>query len=531
MKLKRTFLSLILLCCAISLSSCEIFSEIIVDNGLSPSNIIYMNAKTKTTPEFEAYKEGLNSTEYFYFNIGKVEGVPILTSESVEHTGNNINHKFTIGIKSQSEINSNISDAIEQAITTSNITNSALLKTTSSAGVSTWNIVASTSTKSGTKYSFVEKTIDDSMIQTGYTSVGNKDLAIENYYSKYKDGDYYTSKQFEYYIDGEQGYYRYGAFADCDAYAIIYIDNINHEVAVQYKLFPIYNTMSYGVEYATNSDFNQYLTSKLSLDLYSTLDYYNYKTNNAATKHTVTFNSNGGSSVASLTVSSGTRVTKPTNPTRTGYTFDGWYTNSSCTNEFDFTTYVTNSITLYAKWTAVATTRYTITFVTNGGTSVSSQSVLSGSMVTKPTNPTRTGYTFNGWYTNSSCTILYDFTKAVTSSITLYASWTQNIDNNNITFSLGTRTYYTNGLGFQLTILNKSGATLTGFRNLNIKIYVADVLRANANWTTLSCGAILNNGSKTMEITFPFSGVDVDFWDANRGLISYRVVTSYDVVR
>ena len=67
---------------------------------------------------------------------------------------------------------------------------------------------------------------------------------------------------------------------------------------------------------------------------------------------TVTFNSNGGSSVAAQTVDNGGKATKPTDPTRSGYTFGGWYTNSSCTTAFDFNSTVTSDITLYAKWTA-----------------------------------------------------------------------------------------------------------------------------------------------------------------------------------
>ena len=66
---------------------------------------------------------------------------------------------------------------------------------------------------------------------------------------------------------------------------------------------------------------------------------------------TVTFNSNGGSAVASQTVKSSATATKPTNPTRSGYTFAGWYTdNEKFTTKYDFATPVTKNITLYAKW-------------------------------------------------------------------------------------------------------------------------------------------------------------------------------------
>ena len=71
---------------------------------------------------------------------------------------------------------------------------------------------------------------------------------------------------------------------------------------------------------------------------------------------TVTFDSKGGSTVTSQTVAHGSKATKPADPTKSGYTFVGWYTNSACTTAYDFNTAVTADITLYAKWTAVSTT-------------------------------------------------------------------------------------------------------------------------------------------------------------------------------
>lgn len=70
------------------------------------------------------------------------------------------------------------------------------------------------------------------------------------------------------------------------------------------------------------------------------------------TTHTVTFNSDGGSEVESQTVEDGGKATEPTDPTKSGYEFDGWYSDSEFTTEWDFTTdTVTADITLYAKWT------------------------------------------------------------------------------------------------------------------------------------------------------------------------------------
>ncbi|MCD1261707.1 S-layer homology domain-containing protein [Paenibacillus athensensis] len=64
----------------------------------------------------------------------------------------------------------------------------------------------------------------------------------------------------------------------------------------------------------------------------------------------VSFNSNGGSAVNSQTVSYNGTASAPASPDKTGYTFAGWYSDSGLTNAFDFTSPITASLTLYAKW-------------------------------------------------------------------------------------------------------------------------------------------------------------------------------------
>ena len=139
--------------------------------------------------------------------------------------------------------------------------------------------------------------------------------------------------------------------------------------------------------------------------------------------YTVTFNANGhGSAPAAQPVNYGSKVPKPTNPSSTGYTFGGWYTDQACKNSYNFDSAVTSDITLYAKWTI---NTYTVTFNANGhGSAPAAQPVNYGSKAPKPSNPSATGYTFGGWYTDQACTNSYDFNSAVTSNITLYARWT-----------------------------------------------------------------------------------------------------------
>ena len=70
-----------------------------------------------------------------------------------------------------------------------------------------------------------------------------------------------------------------------------------------------------------------------------------------------------------------------------------------------------------------ATQSHVVTFDSNGGSSVQSQNVRVGATATQPATPTRTGYTFQGWYTAKNGGTRYDFDKAVTGDVTLYARW------------------------------------------------------------------------------------------------------------
>ncbi len=73
-------------------------------------------------------------------------------------------------------------------------------------------------------------------------------------------------------------------------------------------------------------------------------------TTNKPAEYTVTFNTNGGNDIEAVTVESGKTVSLPT-PSKDGYKFEGWYTDSSLKNAFDAATKITKNITLYANWT------------------------------------------------------------------------------------------------------------------------------------------------------------------------------------
>lgn len=77
--------------------------------------------------------------------------------------------------------------------------------------------------------------------------------------------------------------------------------------------------------------------------------------------HWITYDSQGGSIVEPVYVLSGSNTAEPAKPKRAGYTFGGWYTNKACTQAFTFGSTLSESITLYAKWTAKEV-NYTIVY-------------------------------------------------------------------------------------------------------------------------------------------------------------------------
>ena len=185
----------------------------------------------------------------------------------------------------------------------------------------------------------------------------------------------------------------------------------------------------------------------------------------------VKFESNGGSSVKTINAAIGETIIKPKDPVRKDYTFGGWYIdNNTFEQPWDFYAYtVTVKITLYAKWEKIegsdpnpgsgtggggsggggggsgggggggvepgpgpgpgpgsSPVTYTVTFNSNGGSSVPSKTVDPGNTVPEPfPYPTKPGYNFDGWYRDNYHKWNFE-TDTVTGNTTLYAAWSPN---------------------------------------------------------------------------------------------------------
>ena len=137
-------------------------------------------------------------------------------------------------------------------------------------------------------------------------------------------------------------------------------------------------------------------------------------------RHTVTFDTTGGSEIGQQTVDEGEKAIQPANPTREGYDFQGWLLNGQA---YDWNTPITGDITLTASWTEKAPTLFTVAFNTGGAFNIPSQKVKEGDKAARPTDPKRTGYTFTGWQLNGKD---YDWNTPITTDIILTATWQKN---------------------------------------------------------------------------------------------------------
>ena len=144
------------------------------------------------------------------------------------------------------------------------------------------------------------------------------------------------------------------------------------------------------------------------------------------TMYFITYNLNGGTQASSPPTSyniESSAVTLPT-PTRSGYTFEGWYENSGLTGSPVATipTGSTGNKTYWAKWTQTHT--YTVTFNSKGGSAVSNATVAYGELLTRPSDPSYSGFSFAGWFKDENYSQQWFFAvNTVTSDITLYAKW------------------------------------------------------------------------------------------------------------
>lgn len=218
----------------------------------------------------------------------------------------------------------------------------------------------------------------------------------------------------------------------------------------------------------------------------------------SANSYTLTFNSDGGSAVGSITGKYGAEYNKPANPTKTGYTFKGW---SPALPD----TIPAQSVTYTAIWEP---NEYTVSFDSNGGegsmpdmkASYNQASNLAANAFTK------TGFTFKGWATIPGGAVIYtdgaeieNLTSQAGGSVTLYAVWSENsytvvYDRNGGSGTVASQTFkYTDAVTLRDNSFTKTGYHFVGWAE------TADGAVKYAGGQTLS-GALTAENGKTITL-------------------------------
>lgn len=231
--------------------------------------------------------------------------------------------------------------------------------------------------------------------------------------------------------------------------------------------------------------------------------------------YNIDYHVNGGTNEANpsnYTIETDTIILRE--PTKTGYTFIGWYDTEGFSGEKITTinsgTY--GNVVLYAQWVVnnyyailtdieLTNISYVVSFDLNGGSGrVQSQTVTCETKLTYPTIPTREGYIFGGWYDNPSCTgSPFLFSAQVTEDKTLYAKWVSYItDYSTINYNGRFFIDVPSGLGYY-TVRYAFVALTSGSISITSKYPPASAYRS-----------------------YPSTTVYADIYDANMNIVSKK---------
>jgi uncharacterized repeat protein (TIGR02543 family) len=231
--------------------------------------------------------------------------------------------------------------------------------------------------------------------------------------------------------------------------------------------------------------------------------------------YTITFNSHGGSEVTAIKAAGGTAVQKPADPTRTGYTFTGWFSAATGGTLYSWLYTITGDITMHAQWWDNAQsqpTQYTITFNSEGGSNVTAVTAAGRTQVAKPADPAKEGYTFTGWYSAATGGTAHTWPHTLSADVTMHAQWTANTYTVSYNGNGGTGTTTGSSHTYGLEgALATNGFTRTGYT------FMGWNTQANGGGTSYADGVSVKNLSAENGATVTLYAK----WTANTYTVTY----------
>lgn len=123
-----------------------------------------------------------------------------------------------------------------------------------------------------------------------------------------------------------------------------------------------------------------------------------------------------------------------------------------------------SDIYLYELEEGTGIVEHTVSFDTDGGTVISDKVVSEGEKISRPEDPEKEGYKFGGWYSDSSCTALFDFDSVISEDTTIYAKWIEK----NIGELFSENTNVEGALSFGFEYVGKSRSDVISIENLEM---------------------------------------------------------------
>lgn len=219
----------------------------------------------------------------------------------------------------------------------------------------------------------------------------------------------------------------------------------------------------------------------------------------------VYFKDNNGRIIATETGASGTEVSvaKVDFPVGSDEAITGWYTDAAHTQKVESVTIETSDITLYAK----VEKGYWLTFESNGGSYVAPAFYANGTPAAAPDKPTKSGYTFAGWFTDKELTQTADVSN-ITATTTLYAKWTEK-DNTSYTVIHWLENADDDGYSYQ------ASETKTGTTGSKTKATAKSYTGFTAQ--TITQETIKGDGSTIVSVYYKRNVYEVKFFTDRKG--------------